>query len=747
MPYFLSQDIVSVEDIQSLPITVEAGSEIASDTTPSSFYYFKGGGGGDLGKKSTFPSYSQSNIRLFSEQNQDNEYDVDSLSSTVKGSYLSSINQGYINSNTSEKFGLYNSDNKQTDAGYAIKYVTGLSRPTIGGGTVVDEFTSTVTFDYEPIIPADITRSNPSSSVSVASDLGVNAQYTKRFTATPSAGFAFHCEFDYDHATNLITIDQIQRNGQLYDLTPEYNFTGMKLYLSGSGNAQSFSRSLRIHDINGSSLYGYADYATGSSVLSNYSGVIYLCGNGGEIYDSKIIMSDANVGFIASDSYTGQNQDYFYYQLPSSGFIKMPIETNWDNMLVVYAVELDYDDKDRKLDPALIAAGQIYDTGKYFDPYIGMSGIMDTNWEFYWNNYSYSWPVDEAINKNLFAPVELNTFGVNRCVFPFSLMSRTEYTTASQMEDLLSGQSLNAFQVEIDRWYTGFNRYPNQPSVQQSTLSTRTVREPRNTISFNRDTFGLFDENLGPQQKPFFENWNTFHGQSSIISRDELFFSTTMAGTVYERGSFVNSYEWEPYDSFDRKKVQNKSKFNFIYHAYNKKSNTYFWGINDVRNTRSQFVMEDYIPDIKNANYIYISNWCKENYFPDYTNSLFPSTSVYKQKRQGGSEFQAAVAKDGYVFDAVKMNIYDIFAYVNVGDGSDAAINQLIDIVYDNFKQRYKNKFIFGGAVTPSQYEGTAQISMNTYHSEISESGVYYDGFLGSNPPFYGKMQFVTDYL
>jgi hypothetical protein len=87
------------------------------------------------------------------------------------------------------------------------------------------------------------------------------------------------------------------------------------------------------------------------------------------------------------------------------------------------------------------------------------------------------------------------------------------------------------------------------------------------------------------------------------------------------------------------------------------------------------------------------------------------------------------------------MNIYDIYSYVNIGDGSNKAISHAIDVVYQNLKSKYSKKTMFGGAGHPATGEVGTYVSKNGYHSEINPSGIYYDGNYNNNGPFFGKMQ------
>lgn len=791
MPYYIEANIVGLDDITDLPIVLSSVPENPPAKDDSSdFYYFKGGDGGDLGKKSTFPRYVKNSIDVFPEENSELDLDSQGLYSLITASkYINPLVNYFPNSSTSV-LGVYSSgsrysingydNSKQTDAGYAIKYVTGLSRPTIGGGTIVDTLTSTITFEYQPVIPANLSGVNPRYLNTVADRDGVQADIVKRFVPTPSTGFAFHCEFDYDHATNLITIDQIQEpDGTIYSMAPQYNFTGMKLYLSGSGNAESFSRSLRIHHIDGSSLYGYADYATGSSVLSNYSGVIFLCGNEGTIFDGEVMMDPNNVGFIASDSYSGVDQDYFYYQLPSSGFVKMDIGTSdWENMLVVYMVDLDYDDKDRKLDPALITGEEIYDTGRYFYNYDGMSGLMDSNWEMYWNLrrgsvdvFTSSRDVIDGEAAGTAANITSETAhianvgfgkGVNRCIFPFSILSSSDYDV-SQMDNYLKNTFNNALEIEICRWNTGIYNWEYRdiegPKIQPlgtTETDTNPVFEPRNTLCFRRDTFGLFQDTTGS----YSEDYRADYAKNYDAAINKDFRTNRMQNVFYERGSFIQDYEFSKYSSTDRKRVQNRNKMSFLYHGYNKKTNTYFCGIDKSRNVATDFLNSNYYTDgYPVGRYIYVNNWCKFSTHPDAIHlSDYPDHAIYKQKAYGYNDMPSALkpttyfygdfAKENVVFDAVKMNIYNIYAYANIGDGSNQQISDLIEIAYENFKSQYKNRLVFGGAVSPSQYGENSyptMVPMNTFHSEISDTGVYYDGFYNGNSLFYGKMQSVTE--
>ena len=107
-------------------------------------------------------------------------------------------------------------------------------------------------------------------------------------------------------------------------------------------------------------------------------------------------------------------------------------------------------------------------------------------------------------------------------------------------------------------------------------------------------------------------------------------------------------------------------------------------------------------------------------------------------------KWDANVTNNNQLFDAVKLNVYDVLAYIDTGDGSNGAIEAAIEIIYQNLKSEYSKKAVFGGAVTPPTGAYTAYLNESLFPSEITASGIHYDESMANQIPLYGPAQALT---
>lgn len=896
MPFLINNDILSVEglEVKEIPILVDSAPQ--ENTNSSSWFLFKGGKGGDLGDRGKPPfwyRFRDDVLRLPATTEQDAEDDEDPeflkagelnylLHSFKADRYINVFNRDlydlteqtkhwWTNTNWGDEqinpyvarrpsylvdFGLFysggilsrknNIDNDgdftdtasqyYSEAGFAIKYVTGKRYNSSTDATLM---ASKINFNYIPEFPTDVFNIQK-DSLQISNAYGVNAENIRRVTPILTPDFAFPCNFTYDHSTNLIIVNNLryQNAVDLFDRYPEYNYTGMSIYISGSGGAEEFQNNIRLFDWSGDSFYGYCDYRTGTSVINNADAAIFMCGNSGEIADGTVLMGDNNFGFFGADMFSGGDK-YIYYQLPSSGHIRIPLsgaidwyhlnveekdQLSYANILTFYVVDLDYDDKDRKLDPDLLNpltgasrlhsqlindfgnddsviwltnGGNGYSNINWFlrddsDPlnpfyYVErntgrfLSGYMDSNFEMYYNKYvKPTVPSRERFTRwtdgAQFANFDVTDGepyfrgsdimnGASYCNFPFSSFSRTGFSGGCrELSHWLQYHEYNALRLEVGRWVSPTDYHRVNPAI----------RESKNVLRLYSDTCGEFDF----PHEPSFEMWlkepqyysgvrlrdplvdindpYTLMGTYPLNKRISFRLDETITDNTFRRQRNVyiertkqrSDYDIGAYSGFDEKRVWNKNKLSIIYQGYNTVTNTYFWGCDDVGYKQENFLTRDWLRQV-NTNvgatynnlklgqqqFLYINNWCRMNSYPDLSNGEFyndygfvrtektslwtvgtlPPLSIltgtnYINKTKLATlgtgkylQIDRRTTRSGYLWDALKFNIYDVVTYTNIGDKeSNYTMENAIAVVLDNLTAKYSKRKLFLGACNPA---------------------------------------------
>jgi hypothetical protein len=554
MPFFLTTDLITNEpDFFNVPIIVNS---IDETREVSLFYKCEGGRGGALGKKSSEPQ-----IYTFKDE-------------------IKTAQTSYTSLNYNKNVGVKINPGEKNDAGYAIKYIT--------GNDAEPQMSGTLQVKYQPSIPVNLNLASPDNSSWRFNNQGINAQIVKKFSPYPYTGLAFHCEFTYDPIEGLINIDKLQEpNGDIYSMNPLHNYTGTSLYLSGSGDVTDYESSVRVFNIDRSGLYGYSHYSGWEESISD-SGVVFLCGSGGFIDDGNLIMGYSGFNFISADQYKDEN--YYYYSLPFSGFIRMnPTDDRWGSMLNFYVVDLDYDDKDRKLEPEFISnTDDIYYNDK-------ISGCMDHNFEFYYKKETSNNP--------------------SSCSFPFVSLGHVQKSNPDDIIDnfILPNNSKSSSDTSL---FVKIERQSKQISVEDN--DSFFVTEKLNTFELVSDHFGFYNSDTNIYTKKY-------NLLTSSVPKIEL-----------DRGAFSQDYQNEPYDSFDRIKIRNKSKFMIIHHGFNAVTNTYFWGVNGKNITWDNFLDNKLINEngIREQGvycpFIYINNFCVKNEFVGAAEAV-PSTKFHRK--------------------------------------------------------------------------------------------------------------------
>ena len=111
------------------------------------------------------------------------------------------------------------------------------------------------------------------------------------------------------------------------------------------------------------------------------------------------------------------------------------------------------------------------------------------------------------------------------------------------------------------------------------------VIEKENRLQIYNDSFGVNDFELGLTSKVI----NTINSnyQESVIASATL---TKIDDFKIQRGIYDEDYKYLPYDNYDRDYAKSRNKFMIMHHAFNAKTNTYFWGMNGIHNSSSNFV-------------------------------------------------------------------------------------------------------------------------------------------------------------
>jgi hypothetical protein len=652
MPFFINDDYLAAYDLRFLPISVDS---IDTDKEQSIFVYVKGGDGGNLGKKSSESKYLLKSIDLSKELDGSSFADATDVFFDTK--YLANLQNSTTTLNSVIQ-----------DAGYAIKYYTGQNV-----NESIVPITGSLRINFVPDQSFNLYTGYVVDGNSVNN--GINAQEIKRIVVQPYENFAYYCQFSFDNSLNRITLSDIQKpDTTLVDTS--FVKTGTNIYLSGSG--VDFLGSCVITGVESNSLTGFPVGGTGSS-FGPSSGHLYLLGNAGSIDNGTFYADSSTPAVLGADQYHSGN--LFYLQIPSESYFKIPItglkNAKYDNLLVFYVAELDYDDKDRKLDPVLNEVG-----APYYNSYI--TGSTDFSYDFYYNNAS--------------------SVGISSVEFGISLVDSENKTSnteiSSLFEDSNDEKNKSALKLKI-----------NRSSTRTAVGGGFKVNEVYNDLIFQRDSVGVQDvdgKNIFPEQ----------------------LFTNNLKNRVFVRGGGEN-YVYSAYNNFEKTRIRDKNKFCILYHGFNIKTNTYFWGVNGSFNSRIGALSSDNLQKIdlvSNTNYLYIGNHCFANIFSDRDNLInsYP-TSTFSQKNAAGD-----------IFDAAKINLYETVAYLNIGQGgTNDEINKYISLIYQNLYAKYSKKIMFGGANYPF-----ANV-VNGY-SEITSSSIYYDSDIVKTP-LYGKISFASE--
>jgi hypothetical protein len=740
MPFLVSYNLLSEYDLSYVPIPVNVIPTPNASLEVSKAFYFQGGDGGSLGKKSTKKRWAkQKEIDFFTDDSEDFIMSVpDTVFDTSNTENLDNYPADFENEKQ-----IFQVMGDQSNAGFAIKYLTGSTR---GDGSVVP-MSGKLNISYKPQTSVNIDNALGNTQKGIYGREGINCKAVRRMSPYPYSGLRFGCDFTYNATTQNVNITNIAYvDGTSFSPTPQYNFTGMNIFLSGSG--LGFNASCRIDDIDGSTINATTTHKVSSSTFTNQPGLIYMAGNGAEINSGHLLMHDDNVGFIGADKYKDEN--LYYFQMPSNSYFRLPIsgvqtnfdytklptdqpigtndllrEAAWDNLIVFYVCEIDYDDKDRKLDPPL----QIDDD--YLNSY--RSGSMDSMFEFYYNNKtsipnSNPYVVNGSRKKS-------DTFNqidkYNRARLDFSILTRYFIDDGTSAFETASGffRDSRGKTLSLDTY-----RYYDSYDPTESDANDYRVIEKENRLQIYNDSFGVNDFKLGLTSKVI--NTIDSNYQESLIASATL---TKIDDFKIQRGIYDEDYKYLPYDNYDRDYAKSRNKFMIMHHAFNTKTNTYFWGMNGIHNWSSNFVAPSAFNSAGTAaagtQFIYFGNFCPEN---DYVDGGRLPSSVAQKK------WSANITNNNQLFDAVKLNVYDVLAYIDTGDGSNGAMEAAIEIIYQNLKSEYSKKAVFGGAVTPPTGAYTAYLNESLFPSEITASGIHYDESMTNQIPLYGPAQALT---
>ena len=745
MPFLVSYNILSDYDLTYVPIPVDTIPTPSASLDVSKAFYFQGGDGGSIGKKSTKRRWvKQKQLDFFTD-------DSDSFFMPVPDKVFASSNTENLDdypADFQDENQIFQVMGDQSNAGFAIKYLTGSTR---GDGSVVP-MSGKLNISYKPQTSVNIDNALGNTQKGIYGREGINCKAVRRMSPYPYSGLRFGCDFSYNATTQNVSITNIAYvDGTSYSPDPHYKVTGMNIFLSGSG--LNFNASCRIDDINGSAINATATHKVSFSDLSNQPGLIYMAGNGAEINSGHLLMHDDNVGFIGADKYKDEN--LYYFQMPSNSYFRLPIsgvqtnfdytagptqgiginkslrEAAWDNLIVFYVCEIDYDDKDRKLDPYLVSSNDVYENSY-------RTGAMDSMFEFYYNyrtSISDDNPYVENGSRKKSASFSQDD-KYNRARLDFSILTRyfiddgtSAFETASGFFRDSRGKTLS---LDIYRYYDSYD-----PT--ESDAHDYRVIEKENRLQIYNDSFGVNDFKLGLTDKVID---TAASAQESVIASSTI---TKIDDFKIQRGIYDEDYKYLPYNNYDRDYAKSRNKFMIMHHAFNDRTNTYFWGMNGIHNSSSNFVTpsavsRDSETQIKTAaaptQFIYFGNFCAEN---DYVDGGHLSTNSV-----AGKKWSVNKTKNNQLFDAVKLNVYDVLAYIDTGDGSNGAIEGAIEIIYQNLKSEYSKKAVFGGAVTPPTGAYTAYLNESLFPSEITASGIHYDESMANQIPLYGPAQALT---
>jgi hypothetical protein len=325
MPFLVSYNLLSEYDLSYVPIPVNVIPTPNASLEVSKAFYFQGGDGGSLGKKSTKKRWAkQKEIDFFTDDSEDFIMSVpDTVFDTSNTENLDNYPADFENEKQ-----IFQVMGDQSNAGFAIKYLTGSTR---GDGSVVP-MSGKLNISYKPQTSVNIDNALGNTQKGIYGREGINCKAVRRMSPYPYSGLRFGCDFTYNATTQNVNITNIAYvDGTSFSPTPQYNFTGMNIFLSGSG--LGFNASCRIDDIDGSTINATTTHKVSSSTFTNQPGLIYMAGNGAEINSGHLLMHDDNVGFIGADKYKDEN--LYYFQMPSNSYFRLPIYQGCKQILII----------------------------------------------------------------------------------------------------------------------------------------------------------------------------------------------------------------------------------------------------------------------------------------------------------------------------------------------------------------------------------------------------------------------------
>jgi hypothetical protein len=272
MPFLVSYNLLSEYDLSYVPIPVNVIPAPNTSLEVSKAFYFQGGDGGSLGKKSTKKRWAkQKEIDFFTDDSEDFIMSVpDTVFDTSNTENLDNYPADFENEKQ-----IFQVMGDQSNAGFAIKYLTGSTR---GDGSVVP-MSGKLNISYKPQTSVNIDNALGNTQKGIYGREGINCKAVRRMSPYPYSGLRFGCDFTYNATTQNVNITNIAYvDGTSFSPTPQYNFTGMNIFLSGSG--LGFNASCRIDDIDGSTINATTTHKVSSSTFTNQPGLIYMAGNG-----------------------------------------------------------------------------------------------------------------------------------------------------------------------------------------------------------------------------------------------------------------------------------------------------------------------------------------------------------------------------------------------------------------------------------------------------------------------------------
>lgn len=758
MPYYVNLNLAASFNLENgVPVNLEPPEGNALNV--SYFVFFKGADGGNLGQQSDLRKYLGlgADVVVGGEGNNyfNNVYNNDNLE-LLNESAVYQNDANYING--------------QNAGGYAIKHIT---KEKIISNQVetINDMTGKLVIRYIPDDERNIyTGYNETiidSSTTVINN-GMPFKEIENLKVYPHESLKYDCQLYFDTSLNKWMVTGLQDSDEnLVDMG--FLNIGDNLFISGtdgyvsscimSGDENYYEKVTGGFYI--PSVYGDPLTEIDSSYNNTYkSGAIFVLGNNGSIDDYPFYSSTGSVvgadPFISFDSSVSGFS--YFLNMPRQSYFKIPMtgiplgQKIYRNTVNFYVVELDYDDRDRKMDPVLMN-DDLPDGKKPLYYNINSTGCLDPSYDFYYNYLTESYVNYDSPNKttSINYPLARLPIGMNvnadwyyedrtRLSEANICMSFTSSSDITNVVDI-SGEIRTSLGVIEDTQYDyyrpltisiqrkssrnpdkDFNYFSNSYSYNSSFLPTETS----NTLKFIQDGLGLQASDLE------YEKVNVF-------SEDTY---DKMKNSVFERGG-GKYWITNAYDSVNKSKVRDKNKFMIIHHGYNARTNTYFWGYNGVFNKQVDATNKQYTKIVKTSSgvasyfYNYIGNFCSKNNFTDINYILNGDGDNNRQLAYSDSRFakryvDVIAEKDTY--NAIKMNLYQSICYMDVGDDptSDQAVSDFISKVYFNLKKEYSNKTIFGGSAIPRTNSELLAYS-------ATEQFLYYDVDTVKSP-IYGRV-------